>query len=45
MKTEIVFIDEETLTEEECLGQAEVQAPSHLERYLEEVSLYGKTSE
>ena len=45
MKTEIVFIDEETLTEEEYTGFTEAQAPSRLERYLEEVSSCEQTSE
>jgi|GEM_PF-6907243 len=45
MKTEIVFIDEETLTGEELAEMAESQTPSHLERYLEEVSSHGQASE
>ena len=44
-KTEIIFIDEETLTTEELERPAEKAVPARLERYLHEVESYGQTAE
>ena len=49
MKTEIVFIDEDTITPEEmecmCEGVDMDPVPSRFEVYAKEVNRYGKTTE